>query len=188
MSRAIGCTVCLLLVLRVAGAQEPLAEPPLPEVEASPPAAASEWEPVPPPVKPTDAQNSICLLLESAARSHGLPVEFFARVIWQESRFRADAIGPVTRSGQRARGIAQFMPGTAVWRGLVDPLDPIQSLRKSADYLRELRTQFGQLGLAAAISTMTGHGTRCGMRPACSAVALALARHSSIGEPVTMRT
>ena len=51
-----------------------------------------------------DAQKSICLLLESAARAHDLPIEFFARVIWQESRFRADAIGPVTRSGQaRAR-------------------------------------------------------------------------------------
>jgi hypothetical protein len=150
MSRAIGCTVCLLLMLRVAGAQEPLAEPPLPEVGASPPAAESGSEPVPPPVKPTDAQNSICLLLESAARSHGLPVEFFARVIWQESRFRADAIGPVTRSGQRARGIAQFMPGTAAERNLLDPLDPIQALPKSAEFLRELRAEFGNLGLAAA--------------------------------------
>src|SRR5258705_12522435 len=31
-----------------------------------------------------DSQNSMCLLLEAAARSNGLPVEFFARVIWQE--------------------------------------------------------------------------------------------------------
>jgi transglycosylase-like protein with SLT domain len=150
MSRAIGCTVCLLLVLRVAGAQEPLAEPPLPEVEASPPAAASEWEPVPPPVKPTDAQNSICLLLEASARANDLPVEFFARVIWQESRFRANAIGPRTRSGKRALGIAQFMPGTAAERNLLDPLDPIQALPKSAEFLRELRGQFGNFGLAAA--------------------------------------
>jgi soluble lytic murein transglycosylase-like protein len=42
-----------------------------------------------------------------------LPVEFFARLIWQESRLRPDAIGPVTRSGKRAQGIAQFMPATA---------------------------------------------------------------------------
>ena len=59
------------------------------------------------------SDDSICLMIESAARDHGLPFEFFARVIWQESRFRADAIGPVTRSGKRAQGMAQFMPGTA---------------------------------------------------------------------------
>jgi Transglycosylase SLT domain/SPOR domain len=99
---------------------------------------------------PGDAQTSICLLLESAARANDLPVEFFARVIWQESRFRADAIGPVTRSGERARGIAQFMPGTAAERQLLDPLDPVQALPKSAEFLRDLRKEFGNLGLAAA--------------------------------------
>ena len=91
-----------------------------------------------------DAQNSICLLLESAARANDLPVEFFARVIWQESRFRADAVGPVTRSGKRALGIAQFMPGTAAERNLLNPLDPIQALPKSAEFLRELRARVRQ--------------------------------------------
>ena len=85
-----------------------------------------------------------------AARANDLPLEFFARVIWQESRFQADAIGPVTRSGQRAQGIAQFMPGTASERGLLDPFDPVQALPKSAEFLSELRSQFGNLGLAAA--------------------------------------
>ena len=99
---------------------------------------------------PGDAQQSICLLLELAARTHNLPTEFFARVIWQESRFRADAVGPVTRSGQRALGIAQFMPGTAAERNLLNPLDPIQALPKSAEFLRELHRDFGNLGLAAA--------------------------------------
>jgi hypothetical protein len=99
---------------------------------------------------PNDAQKSICLLLESAAQANGLPVEFFARVIWQESRFQADAVGPKTRSGKRALGIAQFMPGTAAERNLLDPLDPIQALPKSAEFLRELRGEFGNLGLAAA--------------------------------------
>jgi cell division septation protein DedD len=94
--------------------------------------------------------DSICLMIESAARDHGLPVEFFARVIWQESRFRPDAVGPVTRSGQRAQGMAQFMPGTAAERGLLDPFDPVQALPKSAEFLKELWAQFGNLGLAAA--------------------------------------
>jgi hypothetical protein len=95
-------------------------------------------------------QDSICLMIESAARDHGLPVEFFTRVIWRESRFRPDAVGPVTRSGERAQGIAQFMPGTAAERRLLDPLDPVQALPKSAEFLQQLRAQFGNLGLAAA--------------------------------------
>jgi hypothetical protein len=94
--------------------------------------------------------GSICLMLESAARSHDLPVEFFARLIWQESRFRADAVGPTTRSGAQARGIAQFMPRTAADRSLLDPFDPIQALPKAAEFLRELHARFGNLGLAAA--------------------------------------
>jgi hypothetical protein len=93
---------------------------------------------------------SICQIVESAAAANGLPVEFFARVIWQESRFRPDTVGPRTRTGQRAQGIAQFMPMTAAERLLHDPFDPIQALPKSAEFLRELRAQFGNLGLAAA--------------------------------------
>src|SRR5436190_8890123 len=89
-------------------------------------------------------------MIESAARANRLPLEFFARVIWQESRFQADAVGPPTRSGERAQGIAQFMPKTAVERRLLDPFDPVQALPKSAEFLRELRDQFGNLGLAAA--------------------------------------
>ena len=95
-------------------------------------------------------QDSICLMLESAAQKHDLPLEFFARLIWQESSFRAEAEGPRTRSGERAQGIAQFMPGTAAERSLLDPRDPIQALPKAAEFLRELRDRFGNLGLAAA--------------------------------------
>jgi hypothetical protein len=94
--------------------------------------------------------DSLCLMIEAAARAHDLPVEFFARVIWQESRFRADAVGPLTRSGHRAQGMAQFMPYTAAERGLLDPFDPVQALPKSAEFLRELWLEFGNLGLAAA--------------------------------------
>src|SRR6202011_2861992 len=79
-----------------------------------------------------------------------LPAEFFARIIWQESRFQSDAVGPMTRRGTRAQGIAQFMPGTAAERALLDPFDPVQALPKSAEFLAELRSQFGNLGLAAA--------------------------------------
>jgi hypothetical protein len=98
----------------------------------------------------TDTREAMCLMIESAARANDLPLEFFARVIWQESRFQSDAVGPVTRNGKRAQGIAQFMPGTASERRLLDPFDPVQALPKSAEFLSELRGQFGNLGLAAA--------------------------------------
>ena len=138
MLRVIVCILFLLLSLAGASAQVTPVEAP------GPPSTAGK------PEVPSEAQQSMCLLLESAARANELPVEFFARVIWQESRFRANAVGPVTRSGKRALGIAQFMPGTAAERSLLDPLDPIQALPKSAEFLQDLRRQFGNLGLAAA--------------------------------------
>jgi hypothetical protein len=150
MWRVLGLACGLLLALPASaqesaqeGAQEAPGEPPAPPSEVAPPEHGQASA-------PGDAQKSICLLLESAARAHDLPIEFFARVIWQESRFRADAVGPVTRSGQRALGIAQFMPGTAAERNLLNPLDPIQALPKSAEFLQELHREFGNLGLAAA--------------------------------------
>jgi hypothetical protein len=98
----------------------------------------------------TDTREAVCLMIEAAAKANDLPLEFFARVIWQESRFQSDAVGPLTRRGERAQGIAQFMPGTASERRLLDPFDPVQALPKSAEFLNELRGQFGNLGLAAA--------------------------------------
>jgi hypothetical protein len=135
--------------------------PPSVATEAAKPAPAPAAEPAdtppeligppkPEPAKETDTREAMCLMIESAARAQDLPLEFFARVIWQESRFQSDAVGPVTRSGQRAQGIAQFMPGTAGERRLLDPFDPVQALPKSAEFLNELRAQFGNLGLAAA--------------------------------------
>ncbi len=110
-------------------------------------AQETEW---PRTVPEAGTTKSICLLVEAAATANGLPLEFFARVIWQESQFRPDAVGPMTRSGSRAEGIAQFMPGTAAERRLLDPFDPVEALPKSAEFLRELQGEFGNLGLAAA--------------------------------------
>jgi hypothetical protein len=103
-----------------------------------------------PPEQTGSSRYSVCQIIEAAAKANALPVDFFTRVIWQESRLRADAVGPVTRSGERALGIAQFMPGTAAERNLLEPFDPAQALPKSGEFLAELRAQFGNLGLAAA--------------------------------------
>jgi len=86
-----------------------------------------------------------CQALVSAAATHNVPLEFFVRLIRQESNF-----DPYSVSHKGAQGIAQFMPGTARWRGLTDPFEPQQALHESARWLGELRAQFGNLGLAAA--------------------------------------
>lgn len=90
--------------------------------------------------------EDICRTLAQAAADNDLPEAFFTRLIWQESRFDPAAVSPAG-----AQGIAQFMPQTATMRGLADAFEPLQALRESASYLRELRTTFGgNLGLAAA--------------------------------------
>src|SRR5262247_1306312 len=118
-------------------------------------ASAGEGDQVPP-VEGTQAPSAtpsngaasvatICDVLAAAAAENDLPVDFFARLIWQESRFDPRA---VSRAG--AQGVAQFMPATANERGLADPFDPIEAIGHSAKLLRDLRRELGNLGLAAA--------------------------------------
>ena len=147
-----------LLVLALAVLSEPLAglagadrQPGTssPPEQSSPPPAPSQPAPADKPAEKNAPQppttDDICRTLENAAAENQLPVEFLARVIWQESRFNARAV-----SNKGAQGIAQFMPQTADFRGLADPFDPIEALRNSASYLHDLRDKFGNLGLAAA--------------------------------------
>jgi Transglycosylase SLT domain len=89
--------------------------------------------------------DDLCYALLNSAQDNALPVPFFANLLWQESRLQNDT---VSRAG--ALGIAQFMPETAAESGLEDPFDPLQAIPASARLIRELRQQFGNLGLAAA--------------------------------------
>src|SRR5437868_507967 len=89
--------------------------------------------------------DPICETVKTAAEENDIPIGFLVRLLWQESRFRAAEI-----SSAGARGIAQFMPQTAVEMGLRDPFDPLQAIPASARFLRKLHDQFGNLGLAAA--------------------------------------
>ncbi|PWB63844.1 MAG: lytic transglycosylase domain-containing protein [Bradyrhizobiaceae bacterium] len=95
--------------------------------------------------KSEPSAEEVCETLNAAADAHDLPTPFFIRLIWQESRFDRKAVSPVG-----AQGVAQFMPATASAMGLEDPFDPIAALPMSAQLLRTLRNQFGNLGLAAA--------------------------------------
>jgi Transglycosylase SLT domain len=96
-------------------------------------------------IREANYDRDLCSAIEQFAVASSLPPDFFARLIWRESRFRPRAISP-----KGAVGIAQFMPGTAVLRGLDDSQHALKALRASARYLEDLRLRFGNLGLAAA--------------------------------------
>ena len=92
-----------------------------------------------------NALATLCGIVEASAKTEGLPIAFFTKLIWRESSFRPTAVSPAG-----AQGVAQFMPGTASERGLVDPFDPASAIPASAKFLGELKRRFGNLGLAAA--------------------------------------
>ena len=73
---------------------------------------------------------------ELAAR-YDLSPALIEAVVWQESRWRADAVSSVG-----ARGLAQLMPDTAQGLG-VDPDDPVANLEGGARYLRQQLDRFG---------------------------------------------
>ena len=87
----------------------------------------------------------VCAAIAAYAAHWALPNAYFARLIWQESRFDPAALSPAG-----AQGIAQFMPTTGHLRDVVNPFDPSEALARSAEYLRFLELKFGNLGLAAA--------------------------------------
>jgi hypothetical protein len=89
--------------------------------------------------------DDLCQALFTSAQANDIPVQFFANLIWQESRLKPDDV-----SKKGAMGIAQFMPEVAAEKGLDDPFDPLQALPASARLLRQLRLEFGNLGFVAA--------------------------------------
>ncbi len=108
----------------------------------------------------------------------GIPAEYAAKVaelslrfdlspsliealVWQESRWRQNAVSPVG-----ARGLAQLMPGTARDLG-VNPHDALQNLEGGARYLREQLDRFdGDLEKAlAAYNAGPGRVIRAGGIP-----------------------
>jgi hypothetical protein len=95
-------------------------------------------------IRPAHFVYDTCNAISAFSARHGLDRDFFARLIWQESRFDPNALSPAN-----ARGIAQFIPSTAALRGLADPYNPADALEYSAQYLAEMARKYGSLGLAA---------------------------------------
>jgi hypothetical protein len=113
-----------------------------------PPRLAGGLDPLrtlPGPVRKQHFAEDVCAIIGREAEYRGLPLQFFARLIWRESLFDPNAVSPVG-----AEGIAQFMPYTAKLRGLDDPFAPHKALPASAHFLADLKRDFGNLGLAAA--------------------------------------
>jgi len=110
-------------------------------------AVLPQQAPLPPKPKPIvdRSREEICDALTKAARRNDVPVPFFIRLLFQESRFQP---GVVSSAG--AEGIAQFMPETSASVGLQNPFDPLQAIPAAARLLGNLVQQFGNLGLAAA--------------------------------------
>ncbi len=71
------------------------------------------------------------------AAKYDLSPALLEALVWQESRWRHDAVSPVG-----ARGLAQLMPGTARALG-VDANDPSANLEGGARYLRQQLDAFG---------------------------------------------
>jgi soluble lytic murein transglycosylase-like protein len=75
--------------------------------------------------------------VDYAAASANISPSLLAALVWQESRWNAQALSP-----KGAIGLAQLMPGTARDLG-VDPSDPVANLVGGARYLRQQLDQFG---------------------------------------------
>lgn len=95
-------------------------------------------------IRPSHFVYDTCNAIQAFSTRHGLDRDFFARLIWQESRFDPNAL-----SHANARGIAQFIPSTAALRGLKDPYNPADALEHSAQYLAEMVKRYGNEGMAA---------------------------------------
>jgi soluble lytic murein transglycosylase-like protein len=79
------------------------------------------------------------------AERYDLSPAVIEALVWQESRWRSDAVSP-----KGARGLAQLMPQTARALG-ADPDDPAQNIAAGAQYLHSLLEGFhGNLEAALA--------------------------------------
>jgi Transglycosylase SLT domain/D-alanyl-D-alanine carboxypeptidase/Putative Flp pilus-assembly TadE/G-like len=81
--------------------------------------------------------------------------------------FAESNFNPFAVSGAGARGIAQFMPGTARAYGLANPFDAAASIDAQAHLMRDLLRSFGSVSLAlAAYNAGPAPVERCGCVPA----------------------
>lgn len=85
-------------------------------------------------------------LIRNQGAQYGVDPYLIYCVMSQESSFDASAVSP-----KGARGLMQLMPATAARYGVLNPLDPVQSIRGGTHYLKDLLELFnGRVDLALA--------------------------------------
>jgi SLT domain-containing protein len=105
-------------------------------------------------------------LLEAATK-HEVNAKLLWVIAYLETRFNPRSISP-----KGARGMMQFMPGTAARWGLQNPHDPASAIIAAAQYLRYLQGRFGErpelllaaynAGEATVEAYLTGRSLRVG--------------------------
>lgn len=140
----------------ITGPAQPLLEVPAEALQFVPETAVANTE-----VHAAGVPAAYAAKIRELAQRFDLSPALLEAVVWQESRWRADAVSPVG-----ARGLAQLMPGTARYLG-VDPDDPFANLEGGARYLREQLDRFdGDLERAlAAYNAGPGRVIRSGGVP-----------------------
>lgn len=108
------------------------------------------WQPHVPrrlPDIPAGALTPYDELLQWVGRRHGIDWRLLASLMYEESRFDPDAVGPAGSAG-----LFQFMPRT--WRelGVEDPHHPAEAAEAGARYLAELMEDFADLALADRVA------------------------------------
>ncbi|MGH9960567.1 MAG: lytic transglycosylase domain-containing protein, partial [Pyrinomonadaceae bacterium] len=76
--------------------------------------------------------------IAAAARKHGVDPRVLWTIAYLETRFRPELVSPA-----RARGLMQFMPGTARRFNLTNPHDGPAAIDAAARYVKELVGEFG---------------------------------------------
>lgn len=76
-------------------------------------------------------------VMREAARRHGVDPRVLWTIAYLETRFQSNQISP-----KGARGMMQFMPGTAATYGLTNPFDVAASIDAAARYVRFLAARF----------------------------------------------
>jgi soluble lytic murein transglycosylase-like protein len=108
-------------------------------------AASSEYTYIPGDV-PSSGNNDLDWIIFRAGVKEGVDPRFIHAVIWQESKYQAEA-----RSHAGAQGLMQLMPATAKRFGCDDPNDPAENIQAGTKYLSWLLKRFsGNVELALA--------------------------------------
>ena len=113
------------------------------EAKAAAPVAAEDYIPAD---VPTSGDRNLDLIIMRAGERNGVDPRLIHAVIWQESKYKSDAVSHVG-----AQGLMQLMPATAKRFGCDDSNDAESNINAGVKYLRVLLKRFdGDVTLALA--------------------------------------